>query len=96
MLIFKKGDTSFISSYRPISIIPTMGKTLEVILKVQLTSYFEGSNLFNDKQYMSREGKSTVSLLSFEENDSIRLTLIDLSRAFDCLAQHFASEDGAL
>ena len=37
--IFKKKDKTFIENYRPVSILPTVSKIFEQIMKKQITDY---------------------------------------------------------
>lgn len=91
--VFKKGDSSEISSYRPISIVPVIGKVLESIMNGQLMTYFEDNNLLTCMQHGFRRNKSTVTAVqalikkvydAFEDHESVILTLCDLTKAFDC------------
>jgi hypothetical protein len=92
--IYKKGDKAAVSSFRPISILPVLGKLLEKIMKVQVYRYFEENRLLSDSQFGFRKNRSTASAVAkistiveeaFEVGDSVSLTLCDLSRAFDCV-----------
>lgn len=93
--VFKKGDPSIVSNYRPISIVPAFGKIVESVMNEQLMEYFEENQLFNQNQHGFRRGKSTTTALlslareiseAFEDGQSTALTLCDLSRAFDCVS----------
>ena len=57
--IFKKGDESLVTNYRPISILPALSKVFERIMHDQLTIYFENNNLINPNQYGFRKHHST-------------------------------------
>lgn len=94
--VFKKGSRTELSSYRPISIIPTFGKVFETVLFQQLYSYLESRSLLVPAQYGFRRQRSTtlaveslveIILGSFEQKMSTSLLLCDLSRAFDTV-QH--------
>ena len=37
--IFKKKDKTFIENYRPVSVLPTVSKIFEQIMKKQITDY---------------------------------------------------------
>ncbi|XP_054289739.1 uncharacterized protein LOC129005016 [Macrosteles quadrilineatus] len=95
--IFKKGDPSDPSNYRPISILPVFSKVLETVMKRQLVKYFEDNNLLSDAQHGFRSGRSTTTALmnltdlisdAFECNDSVMLRLCDLSKAFDVVSHN--------
>lgn len=93
--IYKKGDPGLLKSYRPISIIPVVAKVFETVIYQQLVSYFEGNELFAPSQHGFRRKRSTISAITsiieniynaFEEEESVLLTLLDLSKAFDCVS----------
>lgn len=44
--IHKKGDINNPNNYRPISLVPTLGKVTEILLKRQLNGHFEKNNIF--------------------------------------------------
>lgn len=93
--IYKKGDPSLPKSYRPISIIPVIAKVFETVMYQQLITYFERNELLSSAQHGFRKNKSTVTAVrtliegiqeAFEEEESVLLTLLDLSKAFDCVS----------
>ena len=93
--LFKKGDASLLSNYRPISLLPTFSKFFERIVYNQLYEYFNGNNLLAEQQYGFRTNHSTeyavvklVDTISKEmESGSTPTALyIDLSKAFDTLS----------
>ena len=49
--IFKKGDVSVLTNYRPISVTPTFSKVFERLLLIQLVEYLEKFALLNKKQF---------------------------------------------
>ena len=57
--LFKKGDSSLLSNYRPISLLPTISKIFESILYNQLYEYFNSNNLLAEQQYGFRSNHST-------------------------------------
>ena len=57
--LFKKGDSSLLSNYRPISLLPTISKIFERILYNQLYEYFNSINLLAEQQYGFRSNHST-------------------------------------
>jgi len=92
--IYKKGDRKEAASYRPISVVPVMAKIFEIVIKDQVSAYFEINNLISPVQYGFRPGMSTgdavgslVSsvLESYEEGCVSQAVLCDLSKAFDCV-----------
>ena len=59
MPIFKTGDPDKPSNYRPITILPLLGKIYEKVVYKQLYSYFDYHNLFTPSQYGFRKHLST-------------------------------------
>lgn len=51
------------SSYRPICLLPMLGKILERLIKHRLNHYLESQNFFHDSQFGFREGRNTIQLL---------------------------------
>ena len=57
--LFKKGDVSLLSNYRPISLLLTISKIFERILCNQLYEYFNSNNLLTKQQYGFRTNHYT-------------------------------------
>ena len=57
--LYKKGDTTFLDNYRPISILPSISKIFERIIFNQSNDHFTSNNLYYDGQYGFREKHST-------------------------------------
>lgn len=92
--LFKNGDLENTSSYRPISLVPVVGKIMEAVMKKQLVNYFESNDLFFSSQHGFRAARSTVTAVTelvskiisaFENKEHVQLSLCDLSKAFDCI-----------
>ena len=95
ILLFKMGDSSLLSNYRPISLLPTISKIFERILYNQLYEYFNSNNLLAEQQYGFRSNHSTeyaavkfVDHISkeMESGNTPAALYIDLSKAFDTLS----------
>ena len=92
--LFKNGDVSLLSNYRPISLLPSLSKIFEYVLYHQLIEYLNGNNLLCIEQYGFRTGHST-ELASIRLIDHLTQQVdvgnipmniyIDLSKAFDTL-----------
>ena len=61
--IFKKGDKSILSNYRPISVLPCFSKILERIMFNRLYAYLAENNILFNKQFGFRAGHSTEHAL---------------------------------
>ena len=60
--LFKFGDASLFSNYRPISLLPSFSKKFEHIIFKQLYTYMNDNKLFSIEQYGFRTGHSIQSL----------------------------------
>ena len=91
-LIYKADNSSNISNYRPISVLPCFSKMLERIMYNRLQKYLKDQNILYDKQFGFRTGHSTEHAIAqlvdqiyeaFEKNEYTLGVFIDLSKAFD-------------
>ncbi|GBN78314.1 putative RNA-directed DNA polymerase from transposon X-element [Araneus ventricosus] len=95
----KRGkDQRLASSYRPISLLPTIGKVLEELMTQRLTYHLESTNSLNDRQHGFREGKSVDTAINEllrniktrrRDGKHVLVLSIDIKGAFDNL-QHRA------
>ena len=92
--LFKSGDKSLFSNYRPISLLPSLSKILECVIFYQLPRYFTNNNLLCVDQFGFRPGHSTeLAVLRLVDHlitqmDRCKIPTniyIDLSKAFDTL-----------
>ena len=92
ILLYKAGDPTNISNYRPISVFPCFFKILERIIYNRLHKYLTATKKLYPKQFGFQGGHSTehaiVKLVnqtyeSFERNKYTLCVFIDLSKAFD-------------
>ena len=90
--LFKSGDRTSASNYRPISILPTLSKILEKATYSQLYHYLTANDLLTKKQFGFRKGFSTESalttfadevLLNMEQGKLCWALFVDLTKAFD-------------
>jgi len=95
VLILKPGKPrEDVASYRPITLLPSIGKILERIIKNRLEYHFEKKKLFCPSQFGFRPGRNTeqvVLKLSNQIAQSVAgsnfciVVYIDLKGAFDCV-----------
>ena len=92
--IFKAGDFTDPSNYRPISIVPTIAKIVERAVHQQLYSYLSSNHLLSPSQHGFRPGHSTETALTsisdhiLSANDRGEVSLLcilDLSKCFDVI-----------
>ena len=82
--LFKKGDSSLLSNYRPISLLPTISKILERILYNQLYEYFDNNHLLAEQQYGFPSNHST---------EYAAVKLVDhISKEMEKLVDHISKE----
>ena len=90
--LFKSGDPSDISNYRPISVLLCFSKILERIMYKRLYKYLTTEKLLYSKQFGFQTGPSTeyaiIKLVdqiykSFEKDHYTLGVFIDLSKVFD-------------
>ncbi|GBN73292.1 Retrovirus-related Pol polyprotein from type-1 retrotransposable element R1 [Araneus ventricosus] len=100
IILFQKGgeDQRLASSYRPISLLPTIGKELEKFMTHRLTYHLESTNSLNYRQHGFREGKSVDTAINEllrniktarRDGKHVLVLSIDITGAFDNL-QHRA------
>ena len=91
--VFKKDSRTDKKNYRPISILPNVSKIYERCINKQLEEYFQA--LLSKYQCGFRKGYSVINALlpmiekwrkSLYPGGAFGALLIDLSKAFDCLA----------
>ncbi len=90
--VFKGGDRSHASSYRPISLTPIVMKIFERVVRKQMINFMSDNSVFNPSQHGFREGRSCLSaLLTVYDNvvsmlssaESIDMIYLDFAKAFD-------------
>ena len=92
--LFKKGNQSSFTNYRPILLLPSISTIFEHVMTSQLMEYFTSKNLFCLQQFGIRLGHSTelaaLKLVNHVINEIDNFNIltniyIDLSKAFDTL-----------
>ena len=92
MPVFKKGDKSLASNYRPISLTCILCKVLEHIIASNIAKHLDRQGLMYDLQHGFRERRSCETQLAMLIEDLARnaslgkqtdIILLDFSKAFD-------------
>ena len=92
--IFKTGEKTDPSNYRPVSITPIIAKIYERIIKKHIEKHVNQQDIMSDCQHGFRQAKSTsTNLIQFtndlanyaNETKSISIVYTDLRKAFDCI-----------
>ena len=90
--IFKKGDRSKASNYRPVSLTCICSKIFEHIMHSNIISHLESNNVLSDHQHGFRKHRSCESQLintiqdlsnSLNNSDQVDCVLLDFFKAFD-------------
>ena len=90
--LFKKGDRSVLSSYRPISLLSCLSKVFERVVADLLVEHLKRNNLISNKQAGFVPGDSTINqliiltdtiLTAFENGKEAHAVFLDISKAFD-------------
>ena len=91
---FTKGDQCCFSSYRPISVLPSLSKIFEHVIPDQVTNYLTLNHLFCLEQFGFKPGHSTElavlqlvnHIITEMDNYNVPTNIyLDLSKAFDTL-----------
>ena len=91
--VFKSGDRSDVSNYRPISLLPAFSKVFKKVLYVRMYQHLFNNNILGDEQFGFRSKLSTMAATFnlINENWCSQLKKIvggifcDLKKAFDCI-----------
>ena len=90
--IYKGGERSSASSYRPVALTSHIIKVFEKIVVGRLVEYFDGHELWNDHQHGFRKGRSCLSQLlnhydrvlsAMEDGADMDVIYLDFEKAFD-------------
>ena len=90
--IYKSDNSSNVSNYRPITVLPCFSKMLEQKMYNRLQRYLKDQNILHNKQFGFQTGYSTDRAIAqlvdqlykaFEKNGYTLGVFIDLSKAFD-------------
>ena len=57
--LFKSGEDSIFSNYRPVSLLPQFSKVIEKLFDKRLTEFIEKNNSLSNSQYGFRSTRST-------------------------------------
>jgi len=92
--LYKKGDATDFSNYRPISILTSFSKIIEKIIYKRLYSYLINNNILVNEQFGFREKLSTDTatyaflnkvLSSLDKRNYVGGLFCDLQKVFDCV-----------
>ena len=90
--VVKKGDRQLLKIYRPISLLPIIGKIFERLLYNQMFEFFVRNDLTSQNQSSFKPGDSYINQLltiaheiykSFDACLDVRTVFLDISKTFD-------------
>lgn len=90
--LFKKGDSNNYANYRAISLLCSISKLYELVIKEQLTTFLTQNNILSTSQHGFIKNKSTESALcefqniivdALDKKKQVLGLFVDFSRAFD-------------
>lgn len=90
--ILKGGNPEEYSNYRPICLLPVMGKILEKIVNIQLLSYLEEQKIIHSRHYGFRNKSNTTTTLfdfitlaqsKLDRKQKVSAIFIDMKKAFE-------------
>ena len=90
--IFKSGDKTRFTNYRPISLLPIFSKILEKLLHINITSFLINNNILTESQFGFRQQRGTYMPLALifdeitktiEDDRKVLGLFLDLKKAFD-------------
>lgn len=99
--ILKKGDPNDSSNYRPVSILPTMSKVFEVVVKDKIMKHLLDGKLLTEYQHGYVNQKSTTTALQsvvqkivtgFDQQQYTQIIFCDLSKAFDSVSHEILNK----
>lgn len=99
--IYKKGDKTLITNYRPISILPFFSKVVEKLIHQRLSNYLEKYGILTPRQFGFRPGYSTTLALialtdkfkrEIDNGKLVGSVFVDLTKAFDSIDHHILFE----
>lgn len=95
ILLHKNGDKSQVHNYRPVSLLNSVSKIIEKIVKNRLSHYLENNNILSSRQYGFRNGLGTenaianlTKIISSNLDKGIKCIalFLDLAKAFDTIS----------
>ena len=97
--LYKNGPHNLPGNYRPISLLPILGKVFEGVISHQIQVFVDTSNLLYSRQFGFRKGASceqiifqlvnTIkNMLHSKTTRCVTIASLDIKKAFDCVNHH--------
>ena len=93
--LYKGGDRTNVSNYRPISVLPLPGKIMEKIIHDRLSSFLERNEILTPYQDGFRKSRSTIDTIAgftddiashVNQGNCTTASFIDFKKAFDTVS----------
>ena len=99
--IHKTGDPADPSNFRPISILPLVGKVIEYFVYDQLSNHINNNHILSNQQFGFRNNHSTTFLMldlfdkiytAKERKNTPGIIFLDIKKAFDSVSRNILIE----
>ena len=67
--LYKGGDLTSVNNYRPISLLPLLGKIIEKIIHAQISKFLDDNHILYSQQDGFRKGCSTIDTIASFTDD---------------------------
>ena len=103
--VFKRGDRTNYTNYRPISLLTSFSKIFEKAIYIRLTEYLLNNKILSDSQYGFRKGLATENAIfrlvneilnSQNSKTKIGSVFCDLQKTFDTVKSWFTTGQAAM
>jgi Reverse transcriptase (RNA-dependent DNA polymerase) len=93
--LFKAGCVKSVDNYRPISLVPVIGKLFEKVIHAQINAYLQEHSLIAKQQFGFQKNVSTTMALmslhnyileAMNNKNMVTVLFVDLSKAFDTVS----------
>ncbi|XP_063359867.1 uncharacterized protein LOC134649082 [Cydia amplana] len=90
--LYKKGEKTSITNYRPIALLSVFSKVIEKFIQNNINNYFETNNLFSQEQKGFRKQKSinmaiydllNIIMTNIDNKVPVTALYMDMTKAFD-------------
>lgn len=93
--VYKSGPKNHLNNYRPISLLPSLSKVLEKIIRTRMLSFFQINNILTSTQFGFRNKHSTIHPIldlitccfdNLQNKQFSTMLFLDIRKAFDSVS----------